>query len=318
MASLTDKITDVRNSARPNSARVSSGRSAGATTLACDNLAGWPTASKVHFVTYQIDSNSNPVAGTQLDCYGIVSGNNIGSFTVVDGTDTGNSVNDVVEMLPTAAWGQDLSDALLVGHTRTGAHIASLPLTTPILTNPTISTITNSGTLTLPTSTDTLVGRVTTDTLTHKTITDTTNSVSSAILTNPYKFSVYRNAAANTGNGAFAIVVFDTKTYDTGVNFSTGTGLFTAPIAGFYQFNCNVTITSTADTAVAIYKNGVIYASVGQGTASSGQLSLGGASLISLAANDTIGIQAYASSTKALVVGTVDKCQFSGFLVSQT
>jgi hypothetical protein len=121
-ASVGDRITDTRNAARPNSARVSSGRSAGGATLACDNLVGWPTASKVHFVTYRIDSNSSPVAGTQLDCYGIVSGNNIGSLVVVDGTDAGNSVNDVVEMLPTAAWGQDLSDALMSQHTRTGAH----------------------------------------------------------------------------------------------------------------------------------------------------------------------------------------------------
>ncbi len=124
MASLTDKITDVRNAARPNSARVSSPRSSGGTTLACDNLVGWPTASKVHFVTYQIDSSSNPVAGTQLDCEGIVSGNNIGSFTVIDGTDNGNSTNDVVEMLPTAAWGQDLADALTAEHDRTGKHTA--------------------------------------------------------------------------------------------------------------------------------------------------------------------------------------------------
>lgn len=121
-AAGTDKITDTRNAARPNSARATGTRSSGGTSLACDNLAGWPTASKVHFVTYQIDSDSNPVVGTQLDCTGIVSGNTIGSFTVVDGTDTGNSVNDVVEMLPTAAWGQDLSDALMNQHTRTGAH----------------------------------------------------------------------------------------------------------------------------------------------------------------------------------------------------
>jgi len=125
-ASTSDKITDVRNAARPNSARASAPRSAGGTTLSCDNLTGWPTASKVHFVTYQIDSLSNPVAGTQLDCYGIVSGNSIGSITVVDGTDTGNSVNDVVEMLPTAAWGQDLTDGLTAEHARTGAHAKEL------------------------------------------------------------------------------------------------------------------------------------------------------------------------------------------------
>lgn len=124
MANITDKLTDTRNAARPNSAKVTSPRSAGGSTLVCDNLTGWPTASKVHFVTYKIDSTSKVVAGSQLDCYGIVSGNSITSFTVVDGTDVGHAVNDVVEMLPTAAWGQDLIDALLAQHSRVGAHVS--------------------------------------------------------------------------------------------------------------------------------------------------------------------------------------------------
>lgn len=136
-ASTTDKITDVRNAARPNSARVSTGRSALGTTLSCDSLTGWPTASKVHGVTYQIDSNSSPVAGTQLDFYAIRSGNDLTSFTVVDGTDTGNAVNDVVEMLPTAAWGQDLADALSQVHERTGLLKANIQITTPTITSPT-------------------------------------------------------------------------------------------------------------------------------------------------------------------------------------
>lgn len=119
-ASTSDKITDTRNAARPNSARVTSPRNAGGTSLVTDDLSGWSTASKVHFVTYRLDSSSNIVAGSQLDCTGIVSGNTINSLTVVDGTDNGSSVNDVVEMLPTAAWGQDLADALTVSHERTG------------------------------------------------------------------------------------------------------------------------------------------------------------------------------------------------------
>ena len=122
MASLTDKITDVRNGARPISARVITARSIGGTTLHCNALTGWPTASKVHFVTYQIDASSNPIDGTQLDCVGIVSGADITQFTVLDGTDGGSSVGDVVEMLPTASWGQDLADALTKEHDRDGSH----------------------------------------------------------------------------------------------------------------------------------------------------------------------------------------------------
>lgn len=125
-ASTADKVTDTRNGARPNSARATGTRAAGGTSLACDSLAGWPdtTKSKVHFVTYRLDTNSEVVAGTQLDCTGIVTGNTINNFTIIDGTDTGNSVNDVVEMLPTAAWGQDLADALNKQHDRQGNHTA--------------------------------------------------------------------------------------------------------------------------------------------------------------------------------------------------
>jgi hypothetical protein len=122
MPNITDKITDVRNTTRPVSTTASSTRSSGGDTLACASLTGWPTASKVHFVTYKIDSNSNPIVGTQLDCSGIVSGSSIGSLTVIDGTDNGNSVGDIVEMLPTAAWGQDLADALTEEHDREGKH----------------------------------------------------------------------------------------------------------------------------------------------------------------------------------------------------
>lgn len=120
-ASINDKFTDVRNSARPNTATVSTLRVPSASNLACDSLIGWPTASKVHFVTYQTDTNNNVIAGTQLDCVGIVSANTITNLVVIDGTDGGNSVGDVVEMLPTAAWAQDLADGLMVTHDRDGS-----------------------------------------------------------------------------------------------------------------------------------------------------------------------------------------------------
>jgi len=121
-ASITDKITDTRNAARPTSAAVSTARAIGGANLACNGLTGWPTDSKVHFVTYQVDTNNNPVAGSQLDCSGIVSSSTITNLEIIDGVDGGNSVGDIVEMLPTAAWGQDLADALTLEHDREGNH----------------------------------------------------------------------------------------------------------------------------------------------------------------------------------------------------
>jgi hypothetical protein len=122
MASITDKITDTRNNGRPVSTTATGVRNKGGTYLECVALTGWSTASKVHFVTYKIDSNNKQIENTQQDCVGIVSGNAITQMSVIDGADIGNEIGDVVEMLPTAAWAQDLADALTNQHTRTGAH----------------------------------------------------------------------------------------------------------------------------------------------------------------------------------------------------
>ena len=125
MADLTDKITDTRNNGRPTSATVVNSRNVNDAYLDCSALTGWPTASKVHFITYKIDTNLVQIPNTQMDIEGIVSGNSITQLRVKDGpggVDIGNAVGDIVEMLPTAAWGQDLSDALMKEHKRDGSH----------------------------------------------------------------------------------------------------------------------------------------------------------------------------------------------------
>lgn len=124
-ASLTDKFTDTFNSTNPNVARVTSTRTAGGATLACDNLAGWPTATKVHFSTYQLNTSDEVVAGTQIDWEGIVSANSIGSLTRLAGaTDAGSAIGDVVEMNPTGYWGHDLYSGLTAEHNKDGTHAA--------------------------------------------------------------------------------------------------------------------------------------------------------------------------------------------------
>lgn len=306
MASNTDKLTDTRNAARPNSARVTSPRSAAGATLACDNLAGWPTASKVHFVTYTVDSNSVPVAGTQLDCTGIVSANNITSLVVKDGNDLGNSVGDYVEMLPTAAWGQDLADALTTEHNRSGTH-----------KNITTDTITVSSGTTLPAgdigTVDIATGAVTNAKL--------GTDISPANFSNPYKFSVYRNAALTSSNSATA-VAHDTKLFDTGTNVDvvTNKGRFTAPVAGFYYFNAvagdSANITGAAFSY--LYKNGSLAkqgSGINIGTNNITSCTVSG--LIQLAANDYVEHYFIGGSGTAMGVGS-QYCYFEGFLVSAT
>lgn len=59
----------------------------------------------------------------------------------------------------------------------------------------------------------------------------------SNLLSGPYKFSVYRNAAF-TSSTSPTVIPFDTKIFDTGTNIDvvTNKGRFTAPVAGFYIF----------------------------------------------------------------------------------
>lgn len=312
-ASVNDKLTDTRNAARPNAARVSSGRSGGATTLACDNLAGWPTASKVHFVTYQIDSSSEPVPGTQLDCSGIVSGNNIGSLTVIDGSDTGNAVNDVVEMLPTAAWGQDLADALTAQHSRTGTHKS--------ITTDTISV--SSGT-TLPAG-DIGTADIATAAVTNAKL---AADISPANFANPYKFFAYLNVSGQTLASVSATkVTLNAEAYDTGSNFDTATNYrFTAPVAGFYQIDAtaNTSITSANVGVAMIYKNGTALMRADAGTNSTVSASPHISALIQLAASDYLELWCINTfgSGATLNGGTYGSTQvltyMSGYLVSTT
>lgn len=77
---------------------------------------------------------------------------------------------------------------------------------------------------------------------------------------NATKFSVYRSAAWTSG--APAIVPYDTKIYDTGVNIDvvTNKGRFTAPVAGYYQFSASAGISSSAagqGVQISFYKNGL-------------------------------------------------------------
>lgn len=141
--------------------------------------------------------------------------------------------------------------------------------------------------------------------------------VSPVTISNPYKFRVSRNAAANTGNGAMTKITFDTEQFDTNNNFASGT--YTAPVSGFYQFNWRVkTITSGAETLqTALYKNGSVISVGGYDYASTQHITSSGADFIQVTANDTFEVYSVTNAARAIDVGAAN-CYFSGFLVSQT
>ena len=322
-ASLTDKITDVRNAGRPNSATVITARAVAGTTLPCNSLTGWPTASKVHFVTYQIDTNSNPIAGTQLDCYGIVSGSTITQVTVLDGTDGGNTIGDIVEMLPTAAWAQDLVDALGVTLNRDGTLVSSIVTTAKINDLAVTTAKINDLGVTTGKINDLAVttGKLADDAVTAAKL----DGIDKSLLTtdsNPYKFSAYRAAAFTSGSPA--VIAMDTEIFDTNSNFdiTTNKGRYTVPITGFYQLNGCGALTQTAGNPgfqVSILKNGattIAYGSSMLAFAGSWTYILPVAALVQLTAGDYVEVNLYGSA----VAGApgLALCYFNGFLVSRT
>lgn len=136
-------------------------------------------------------------------------------------------------------------------------------------------------------------------------------------LYDPIKFSAYKNSSASVANGT---IVYETKQYDTGSNYNATTGIFTAPVAGFYFFEASFSVNTTTMTRAVFFlvKNGTEYK---RGLDASYTVQYGGAVATSmqLAAADTINISisvVTGSATYNNVPVTLNS--FSGFLISTT
>ena len=139
-------------------------------------------------------------------------------------------------------------------------------------------------------------------------------------ISNPYKFSVYRNAAL-TING-FTKITWDTEDYDTNNNFTGGT--YTVPVTGFYAFTAKADITNAGSVQqrlfLTLYKNGVEIKRGLDSTSPTNTNIVVSSNLsfnLSLTAGNTIEIYAFTSGGLALTVGSANN-HFSGYLISQT
>lgn len=156
--------------------------------------------------------------------------------------DAGNTIGQVVVLRPSTPWVNHLVDMALVSHDldgtlKAGAVDNAAVLGTDVVTTPKII---NLGVTNAKLATD----------------------ISPVKFANPYKFLVYRSAVLNLTMPASLKIAFDTEVFDTGSNFDNVTNFrFTAPVAGFYQFNALVAFSQGANCAgiVHLYKNGVTY-----------------------------------------------------------
>lgn len=303
MAAITDKITSARDTTNPITTTVASARSISGTSLSCVALDGWPTNTAVHFITYKKTTAGLIDKTTQCDWKGIVSGTTIGTLTLKNGTDAGNDVGDFVQMAPTAAWEQDLADGITTSLNQDGTLKNASVATTTIADSAVTTTKVADGAVT---AAKVATGIQLPDKMYY-----------------PYKFSAYLTTGSFTGQSS--AVKFDSTVFNTGSVYSASTGLFTAPVAGFYWFAANLTYNTTSTSANAVsaslYKNGseilqgqkwidVYGGSYSQSAFVSG--------FLQLAANDTIAVNGLsANSTFAIAVGQTTTW-FQGLLLCAT
>jgi hypothetical protein len=146
--------------------------------------------------------------------------------------------------------------------------------------------------------------------------------VKSTQLSNPYKFSAYVSAGSQTG--ATFPVVFQTKILDTGGNYNNSTGVFTAPISGFYQFNAALCLPQSASSGYStdLYKNSAPYNAPtfrGQAVVPS----YTGASVVTtisvsaqLVAGDTMTVGSSYANGGTIIYAPTASNYFQGFLIS--
>ncbi len=79
-------------------------------------------------------------------------------------------------------------------------------------------------------------------------------------------FSAYASSAQSFSNGTFAKVQINTENFDTNSNFDTTNYRFTPTVAGYYQFNIEISMSGSATGVVlaSLYKNGSEYQRLGQ------------------------------------------------------
>lgn len=339
-ADITDKFNKASNGTRPDPAALTAQKGIGAASITVDSTAGWATDTAVHFTIYQVNGNGEKVVGTQTDWKGIVSSStSITSLTLQAGTDQVYPIGSKVIATPTAAWADDLAEALLASHAQTGAidaqSVASFREHIDVVdgkairdgndnelikfsqTASAVNEITVANAATGGNPTISVTGGDTNAGLVIK-----AKGTGQVMLGRPVAFSAYLSGAFATGGTSPVKVPLDTEDYDDGSNFNTTTGQFTAPYNGRYHFSGAVTITNTGGQVAncSIYVNGVERKrglQINSPAASHTQL-YNVASDISLTAGDTVELYTTTATTsRSLFVGSAFT-YLSGHLIGRT
>jgi hypothetical protein len=157
----------------------------------------------------------------------------------------------------------------------------------------------------------------------------TINSDEIVTLSSVPAFSAGLDSSATFSVGAYYIFndVTSTAHFNQGSHYSTITGLFTAPVAGIYQFYCSMIWegASSGDTfhdawrfrknATSLHYDNRRAEYIVNETGNSGYYTTHQSALIELAANDTFGVEVGTNSAAQTVHGNTNFTYFQGFLI---
>ena len=111
---------------------------------------------------------------------------------------------------------------------------------------------------------------------------------------NNVAFAAYRSEIHTPNRSYTGTVVFNNEYFDQSGNYDTGTGLFTAPVAGIYHFSFNAYTNQAGNTLsrLRLYKNNFPYTDKGARIEQHGNCI---DVTIKLAANDTVSLRGHSS-----------------------
>ena len=239
----------------------------------------------------------------------------------------------------TSAWANTVPAGTVVGtsdsQTLTNKTLTSPTISSPVITNATITTdlitgytTSNTGTVYgIPITTGVIntAGTINGASLVANSITNAsilTGNLYASKFYNPYKCRYYLSADQSVSAGFVnQRIIFNTKTYDTSSNFNTGTGFFTAPIAGFYCIQSSVRILNGASSNEVDFNIQVnsftTSTSIRTAEAASGTYSYILNDVQQLSANDTVSIS-FSGGSAGTVRGSTSATFITVFLVSAT
>jgi C1q domain len=131
-------------------------------------------------------------------------------------------------------------------------------------------------------------------------------------------FDAYSALPPQSLNPGFSQVLMPSILLNTGNRYSNTTSRFTAPYAGVYQFNANVSIDTGGQDCSAfilsVFVNGNEYRRLSR-TGGGHQFELSGSTLTRLNAADTVDIRIYHNCALPIVVEADGKAYFNGAIL---